>query len=296
MRGVSCAAMLRPPLPLLALLALPIGATQDPPGKSEAPVELALVSELDLVHPGATFHVGLHFDLPEHFHVYWQNAGQSGMPTRAELSGPEGFAISGPAFPGPEKIVAPGNIVSYGYEDEAMLVFEVTAPERLEEGTALTFRARASWLVCKEACYLGDGEAKLELRAAPASAGEPERHLERLQPFFARLPRPIEALAGAKVSWEGAVETPLLRLVLPAEVALEYYPLDESALELVDPKDVTMDGGRMITRSFRFRPRKPGDLPRVKGVIGFGEDGARRFYEFDRNWPPKKREEGERSH
>lgn len=278
---IRCAVLV---FPLLA--AAEAAPARRPPAEDR--VSIALVSELEAVRPGARFLIGLRFEIEEHWHIYWENAGESGMPTRAELEAPVGFHVDPALFPGPELFELPGDIESYGYSGQTMLFFVVQAPEDLAAGRALEFQARASWLVCKEACFLGDGKTRLTLQSVAPSDEPAELLTNLLEPHRTRLPRPLTELAGAEARWEGEPGTPVLCLDLPPEPGAElaYFPAEELGLELMEVSTEAREGGgRTLSRAYRFRPRKELDLPRARAVIGVGEGAKRRFYELDRAWP-----------
>ena len=65
-----------------------------------------------------------------------------------------------------------GPFAAYGYEGEVLLPVEVTPPAAIE-GTEVTIRARASWLVCQEECTPGDAVLSLRLPVATESASDP---------------------------------------------------------------------------------------------------------------------------
>lgn len=48
-------------------------------------------------------------DVPPAWHVYWENPGDSGLPTRATIDAP-GWRLGEARYPGPERISAPGGL------------------------------------------------------------------------------------------------------------------------------------------------------------------------------------------
>jgi thiol:disulfide interchange protein DsbD len=84
--------------------------------------------------------VGVHFAIADGWHLYWENPGDSGMPTRFELEG----AAAPPLFPGPHRFVLPGDVVNYGYEGEATVLFR-GEPDEID----------VTWLVCRSECVPG---------------------------------------------------------------------------------------------------------------------------------------------
>ncbi|NIP43185.1 MAG: thiol:disulfide interchange protein, partial [candidate division Zixibacteria bacterium] len=73
-----------------------------------------LVSEVESIKPGEPFWVALHFIMDEHWHVYWQNPGDAGLPPRIEWELPAGFRAGETQWPYPERFDVPP-LTSFGY-------------------------------------------------------------------------------------------------------------------------------------------------------------------------------------
>jgi thiol:disulfide interchange protein DsbD len=69
----------------------------------------------DGVGPGKTVWVGLQIAHQPQWHTYWQNPGDSGLPTRLEWELPAGVTAGDIAWPAPEKI-AIGTLANFGCE------------------------------------------------------------------------------------------------------------------------------------------------------------------------------------
>ena len=155
---------MRASLFILPLLSLTLGfsgsLTADPQVSGPATVEL--ISETTQVVPGQTFYLALNFELETHWHIYWKNPGASGLPVEIEWELPDGFTAGEIQWPAPERIEL-GGLISYGFEGVVTLIVPIQAPEMLEPGAVLPFRAEASWLICKEVCLPGDASLSLEL-------------------------------------------------------------------------------------------------------------------------------------
>ncbi len=84
-----------------------------------------------------------------HWHTYWKNPGDAGLPTKIE---PKNFQIKEFAWPIPKRYVEKGDILAYGYDGEYTRFFTIEGkvPERLE--------LESTWLVCKHICIPGKVE------------------------------------------------------------------------------------------------------------------------------------------
>ena len=161
---------------------------------------MSLLCDAGPLKAGATFEVAALFEVEEEWHIYWRDPGETGMATTATLTVPNGFEVTGPFFPAPEIVPLAGGLTSYAYHEQVALFFRVTAPDPLPADGSLKFALRADWLVCKEACFLGDGTARLELDAAVGGKVSPDQ-AQALEHSRARMPRPLSELTGSSVAW-----------------------------------------------------------------------------------------------
>lgn len=129
-------------------------------------VSAELLSEAATISPGQPFWVALKLVHDEHWHTYWINDGDSGLPTKIDWELPEGFTAGPIVWPYPRKIIMEP-LVSYGYEDEVYLLTLITPPEQLTTDQ-VELKARVSWLMCKEVCI--PGKAGLSIFVASGSS------------------------------------------------------------------------------------------------------------------------------
>ena len=125
-------------------------------------------------------HVAIVYDIEPGWHIYWENPGESGMATTADLRGPVGVV----KYPGPDRFVGAGDIVTYGWETQAALFFPVTGVGTVEGATR--------WLACRaDSCVPGTASLSLDIPAGsqPGSV---------LVPAVGRLPQPHVATESAR--------------------------------------------------------------------------------------------------
>src|SRR5205085_252550 len=174
-------------------------------------VEAELVTDRDSAQPGKPALVGLKLRMADQWHTYWKNPGDSGLPTRIQWSLPAGWKAGEIQWPYPRPLPV-GPLMNYGYEDEVVLLAELTPPADAAPGPRV-IHAKADWLVCKDICVPEKGELDITL---PVAAGEPaanprwQAHIER-----ARNMLPV-ALSGWQ--YEAAIvgKSLVLRLLPPA--------------------------------------------------------------------------------
>lgn len=276
----------------LACTALAAARPQGPPPQRPEPpkVRVSLVSELDALRGGEEFLVGLRMKMAPHWHIYWKNPGDSGIPTRATLDAPEGFEVGPLLFPGPERFELPGGIVNFGYEGETVLFWRVTAPEELGDATRFTFEAHAEWLVCKEICLPGEGEDRSTLRAAQQDE-EVARDRSRFGDALERLPRTLDTLEGASAQWERGDDGPLLVARVPGAAALRWFPEREGGLDAEREATERAESGSLLRRWYSLSPSDDQAKPGIRGLLAVERDGEVAFYELELGRPSAAEEE-----
>ena len=119
------------------------------------------------IQAGETFWLGLHIVHQPHWHTYWQNPGDSGLPTRLQWQLPDGLQAGEIAWPLPKKIPI-GSLANYGYEGALLLAVPVTASADFKGPAQAPFsiQLKAEWLVCRQECIPQEGQFALNLRAS----------------------------------------------------------------------------------------------------------------------------------
>jgi len=130
-------------------------------------VQAEFMADSDAVVPGREFFIGVRFRIAPDWYIYWKDPGDAGMPTTVDLTVPEGFVKSPILYPAPVRFTQPGNIVSYVYANETMLLAKVTPPAELLSGQSVTLRAHARWLSCRDKCVQGELRFEKQMPVAP---------------------------------------------------------------------------------------------------------------------------------
>jgi thiol:disulfide interchange protein DsbD len=257
-------------------------------------VKVALLADRATIRPGESFSLGVRLSIESDWHVYWENHGDSGLPTRVKVTGPAGFTLGEPRFPGPEREVAEGDIVCYVHRGEILLVVDGRAPDTLPDGMAMAaFSAEASWLVCTEACYPGSGRAALELPLAAAEAPVRLVDEERFAKARARLPKPWTELPGATLAWSGDDRHPVLTVRVENAGDLELFPLGSETTSL-EERSLEREGSACwLTARLRFRKADTEPAPRLRGVLRVRNEQGESFYSLDSS--PERPDDGVRT-
>ena len=153
---------------------VPLALAADPVAP---PVTMAVVPAARRVGVGVPVDVAVVLDVPDGWHIYWENPGQSGLATDVRLT--TTAAVSGPALPAPTRFVTDG-LTSYGYHGPTGFLFTVTP----EEPGKVELTSTATWLLCRDICVRGEGTAKATLNVVKQAEAPPS-------PYRARIPAPF---------------------------------------------------------------------------------------------------------
>src|SRR5437667_12112554 len=127
-----------------------------------AHVEAELVSSATALTPDKPLTVALRLKMDKGWHTYWQNPGESGLPTKLAWRLPAGMTAGSIQWP-PPRTLPVGPLINYGYEGEVLLLTDIAATSALPSAGPATLRARADWLVCKEICIPEGADLALKL-------------------------------------------------------------------------------------------------------------------------------------
>ena len=227
-------------------------------------VEAELVSEKAAAQPGKPVTVGLKLRMAKHWHTYWKNPGDSGLPTRIQWVLPEGWKAGEIQWPYPKPLPV-GPLMNYGYEDEVVLLTELTPPASATPGT-YPLKAKAEWLVCKDVCIPEKGELDL---AMPLAAGEAAPNPR----FQAHIERARNMLPAAAPGWkfDSAIQgNKLVVSMVPPPGAkvptgIAFFPEREQLIEPAAAQKVTRHGSA-VRIEMKLADPAPTGLMEVKGV------------------------------
>ena len=130
---------------------------------AEAPhLRVELVFPRDQLYPGGANQAGLYFKLEPGWHVYWENAGDSGEPPHIHWTLPDGVTAGAMQFPAPARLPL-GPLMDFGYENEVLFPFSFQIAENAKPGPAV-LHAKVDWLVCREVCIPGKAELEEDVQ------------------------------------------------------------------------------------------------------------------------------------
>ena len=246
-----------------ALLLACTGAIAAPVVTTEH-VEAQLVSDKASAQPGKPALVGLKLRMADHWHTYWKNPGDSGLPTKIQWVLPDGWKAGEIQWPYPRPLPI-GPLMNYGYEDEVVLLTHLTPPANAPAGPA-TIKAKAEWLVCKDICIPEKGELDFTLPVGAAEPKEDTRHVGSIERAKGMLP--VEA-PGWKYEAALAGKVLVVRLTPPEGTAtpksVVFYPEREQLIEPAAPQKVTLEG-RALRIELKLADPPPSGVKNVLAV------------------------------
>jgi thiol:disulfide interchange protein/DsbC/DsbD-like thiol-disulfide interchange protein len=235
------------------------------------------------VAPGKQAWVGLRIAHQPHWHTYWVNPGESGLPTQLHWTLPAGITAGDIQWPTPRKIPT-GNLANYGYEDTVLLPVPLTIGPKFKPslfGGDVDVKLEAHWLVCRTECIPEDANFELKIPARSSTA----LNGAAFQASFDAKPQPVAGESKAQVDGNA------LKLVvngLPAAArgkTLEFFP---EIGEVIEPAGAWTQAWEGETWTARVplsvqRTQSPSVLP---VVLGLGNRGWRAEAKVAGTWPP----------
>ena len=250
----------------LLVAVAPHGVAQNYQGKQLVKAEL--LADTTAIVAGKPFTVGLLLRMAPGWHTYWKFSGDAGLPTELKWKLPPGWKVGDIQWPIPLKTIDPGDIETYGYENEVLLMQEITPPSKLDDSSA-KLSTEANWLVCEKICI--PGGATLQLDLPVASTSQPTN-----TDVFARyrrlLPQKLPGPDVARADWSRVGSD--LRLKITGETlakypAVDFFPLPEQETIVGHPAVQSRNKNETV---FRIPLESaPKNLSSLAGLVVFAQ-------------------------
>ena len=217
------------------------------PTRENSSLRPELLADTNAIVPGKPFTVGLLLRMAPGWHTYWKFSGDAGLPTELKWKLPPGWKVGEIQWPIPLKTIDPGDIETYGYENEVLLMQEITPPSKIDDSSA-KLSAEANWLVCEKICI--PGSATLQLDLPVASTSQPAN-----TDVFARyrrlLPQNLPGPDVARADWSRVGSD--LRLKITSETlakypAVDFFPLPEQETIVGHPAVQSRNNNEIVFR------------------------------------------------
>jgi thiol:disulfide interchange protein len=239
-------------------------------------VKAELLADTSAVLPGKPFTVGLLLRMAPRWHTYWKFSGDAGLPTELKWKLPPGWKVGDIQWPIPLKTIDPGDIETYGYENEVLLMQEITPPQKIDD-SSVRLSADASWLVCEKICIPGNATLQLELPISTASQPANTELFARYRRLF---PQQWPGSNIATTSWTRTGSDLHLKVTsetLAKSPAVDFFPLPEQGVVVGHPQVESRDKNQVVLRIPIESSEK--NLQSMSGLLVFsqqpnGEDRA----------------------
>jgi thiol:disulfide interchange protein DsbD len=250
---------------------------------ASAPVKTDQVTARLLAHapegvaPGKPVWLGLQIDHAPHWHTYWKNPGDSGLPTTLSWTLPAGVETGPIAWPAPHKLPV-GPLVNYGFEGPLLLPVQLKLPAALPAG-AIKIQLAANWLVCKELCIPESGEFTLELPQGQALTGQAAAFdLARQQQ-----PQALQAMVAARVDGEAlAIEVKGLPAAWLGQ-PVSYFAGDAGVVDHAQAEQGSWQGDTLKLR-VALSPQRSESPAQLNAVLRVGEETGELNFALQGGW------------
>jgi thiol:disulfide interchange protein len=250
----------------LLVAVAPHGLAQTYQGKQLVRAEL--LADTTAIVPGKSFTVGLLLRMAPAWHTYWKFSGDAGLSTELKWKLPPGWKIGDIQWPIPLKTIDPGDIETYGYENEVLLMQEITPPSKLD-GLSAKPSTEANWLVCEKICIPGGATLQLDL---PVGSTSQPANTDVFARYRRLLPQNLSAPNVARADWSRVGSD--LRLKITSETlakypAVDFFPLPEQETIVGHPAVQSRNNNEIVFRiPFESAPK---DLSSVSGLVVFAQ-------------------------
>lgn len=241
-----------------------------------------MLADSTAVVPGQEFQLGAHFKIQDAHHIYWENPGDAGLPTKVSFEAPEGIEILEAQYPIPERFEDGADIITFGHTKEALLTFKAKVTSSFSVQGPVEIKANARWLSCnKTLCIPGAGKASIQLPVGKSAEKENQKtFLEWKQ----RSPLSYPAETKGKLKSAGGTGT--FESVIDWEAGsppkkLDWLPYSHPGLE-ADIEEVEVSGND-IRVQFHLKElkgiKREGDIFRY--LLSYREKGKLRAIEVE---------------
>ena len=209
--------------------------------------DVVLVSDVASVRPGQTVTVAVRLTLDRGWHTYWTNPGDAGLPLEVKWTLPSGVTAGALQFPTPHLTPQPP-LMSYGYENEVLVLTSVTVPSTATAGSSLHLAGAADWLACADVCLPATGPLSLDIPITAAPTAESTRWTSAIAATRSQLPA---ATTGWQLrGWatdDGYTLTAIRSVGEPTTLPAPYFFVDTSnVLEYAQPQRVAASGDTLV--------------------------------------------------
>ena len=231
-------------------------------------VKASLQADTSAIIAGKPFSIGLLLRMAPGWHTYWKYSGDAGLPSEIKWNLPAGWKVGEIQWPIPHKTIDPGDILTYGYQDEVLLIQEITPPAKID-GSPVKLSAQADWLVCEKICIPGGANLGLEL---PTSGTAEPKNTDLFARYRRLLPQKFPADKSATTNWS-RTDNDLHLKVASDQIAnyqsVDFFPLPQGGTVVGHP---SVESRKPNEVTFKISTESPDkNLSSMPGLIVFSK-------------------------
>ena len=231
-------------------------------------MKASLLADASAVVPGKPITVGVLLRMAPGWHTYWKYSGDAGLPTEIKWTLPPGWKVGDIQWPIPLKTIDPGDILTYGYQDEVLLLQEITPPQNIPDA-AVKLSAQVDWLVCEKICIPGGATLALDL---PTSGSAEPKNTDLFARYRRLLPQKFPDAKTATATWSRSGNEFLLKLSsdqIANYQAIDFFPLPQGNTVVGHPSIESRAANEISIQV----PVEAADksLASISGLIVFGQ-------------------------
>lgn len=221
-------------------------------------VQVRVTADHAAAKPGDTVGLALTLTVDPHWHVYWQNPGDTGSPPKLRWSKPTA-GVADFQFPVPTRLDVGNGLTAFGYEKQVTLLTRVTVPA--DAHGSVEFAGTLSCVVCENECVLEKHPVSVSVAVGPTKLAD----MDQFMTWRAALPLAAGNESEAVFSPDG--RDGRLEYELPAGgTGVDFFPPKIDGLTFGKP-ETCQSGGRQVYRiPFKVLPGPAIDV-RANGIV-----------------------------
>ncbi|MDZ7722456.1 MAG: protein-disulfide reductase DsbD family protein [candidate division KSB1 bacterium] len=239
--------------------------------RENLPVKAELIAEETSIQPGRPFLVGIYLSMSDHYHTYWKNPGDSGLPSQIEWTLPAGFKAGPIQWPYPSRFESELE-VTFGYNDQVVLLTRLIPPESLP-ASAVTLQTKVNWLACSDACIPGQAELSLRLPVKSVHPKDHKQHALLIRSALKSLPRPDDKWIVTALAEQNKI---VVKLTPPEKLTdIKVFIEQESVVSYTENNRLEKQGDQ-YSKTFQKSPYLT-ELPeQLKGVVIYETENTKK--------------------
>jgi thiol:disulfide interchange protein DsbD len=216
------------------------------PSPAPAPTDhlrAELIAENTALVPGQRSWLGVRLTHEPHWHTYWTNPGDSGLPTKLKWQLPTDVIVGDIAWPAPHRFDV-GGLFNVGYSGEVVLPVPIAVVAGAA-GTSAHLAVEARWLVCREECVPGKATLTLDLPIA-TSASADSRWAKAFAAAHAALPVASTWTGQARLTGD-SIDVVITGADLPGPEQTDVFVVQNQVVGYAPPK-ITKDADTLLLK------------------------------------------------